>query len=342
MRRPTQVDVARLAGVSRATVSYVISGRARDDISIAEETRRRVLEVVEQLGYQPNASAQSLRRGHTKTIGLLVPDLHNPHYWQIVRGVEEEARARGYDLLFSSTSLDPERERDCVRALLRRRMDGLILLLTYPTLALAEAEALMRPHSPIVLLGGGAPEVDHVLPGYREGADQLMAHLLDLGHRRIGLILGVATPELGSERLTAYRSALEERGLPVEERLIERCGSALDDGYRAAIRLLQQQPRPTALVVINDLLAIGALRAVADLGLRAPTEVSVASFDDIEIAAYLNPPLTTVWVNAEELGRRAASVLFARLLDPECPPQQVRLPAHLVVRGSTGPASVAQ
>ena len=97
MRRPTQADVARLAGVSRATVSYVISGRARDDISIAEETRRRVLKAVEQLGYQPNASAQSLRRGQTRTIGLLVPDLHNPHYWQIVRGVEEEARARGYE-----------------------------------------------------------------------------------------------------------------------------------------------------------------------------------------------------------------------------------------------------
>jgi LacI family transcriptional regulator len=341
MKRPTQADVARLAGVSRATVSYVISGRAKDDISITEETRQRVLQAIERLGYQPDASAQSLRRGSTRTIGLLIPDLHNPHYWQIVRGVEEEVASQGYDLLFNSTSLNPERERECVRALLRRRIDGLILLLTYPTTLLEEARALIRPRSPLVLLGSAAQDMDTVLPSHGQGATQLMAHLLELGHRRIGLVLGVATPELGADRLAAYQSALHDHGLPVDETLIERCGSALDDGYQASWRLLQRQPRPTAIVVINDLLAIGALRAAADLGLRVPAEVSVASFDDIEVAAYLCPPLTTVRVNAEEMGTTAARLLFARLHDPERPPQHIRLPAQLVVRGSTGPAPAA-
>ncbi|MCD6291124.1 MAG: LacI family DNA-binding transcriptional regulator [Anaerolineae bacterium] len=337
MKRPTQADVARLAGVSRATVSYVINGRADRSVSITEETRQRVLWAIEQLGYQPHAAAQSLRSGMTKIIGLLIPDMHNPHYWQIVRGVEDAARAEGYDLLLASTSLDPKREQHSVRALLRRRIDGLILLLTFGDRLASEIEMLARRHGPVVLLGGQVPGLDVVEPGYESGAAQMMRYLLSLGHRRIAFIHGVACPTLGGERLTVYRRVLQERGW-LNERWVIHCGSTLEDGYQAASHLLDCSPRPTAILVVNDLLAIGALRAVADRGLRVPEDISIAGFDDIEVAAYLTPPLTTVRVDSETLGRESVRLVLARMRDPERPLQHIRVSAQLIVRASTGSA----
>ncbi|NOZ27797.1 MAG: LacI family transcriptional regulator [Chloroflexi bacterium] len=337
MKRPTQADVARLAGVSRATVSYVINGRTDRSVSITEETRQRVLWAIEQLGYQPHAAAQSLRSGMTKTIGLLIPDMHNPHYWQIVHGVEEAAREQGYDLLLVSTSLDPEREQHSVRALLRRRIDGLILLLTFGDRLTSEIEMLARRHGPVVLLGGQMSDLDTVDPDYGGGAAQMMEHLLSLGHRRIAFIHGVACPTLALGRLVVYRQVLQERGWLNEDWII-RCGSTLEDGYQATLRLLDLSPRPTAILVVNDLLAIGALRAVADRGLRVPEDISIAGFDDIDVAAYLTPPLTTVRVDSESLGRESVRLALARMRDPERPPQHVHVAAQLVVRASTGPA----
>jgi LacI family transcriptional regulator len=159
-----------------------------------------------------------------------------------------------------------------------------------------------------------------------------------LGHRRIGLFYGVAIPELARDRLGAYRRALQEAGLPLSEELIEYCGPTLADGYKAAARLLDRPPRPTALLAVNDLLAVGVLRLLADRGLRVPEDVSVAGFDDIDVASYLVPPLTTVRVNAEEVGRTAGRLIFERMNDPERPLQSIRIPAELVKRTSTGPA----
>jgi LacI family transcriptional regulator len=338
MKRPTQSDVARLAGVSRATVSYVISGHANGAIALTEETRRRVLQAAEQLGYQPHAAAQSLRAGATHTIGMLIPDMRNPHYWQIVCGVEEVARAHGYDLLLSHAALNPDRELESVNALLRGRVDGLALILTFPDRLTEEAKLLAQRRSPVVLFSEGIAGLDMVLPGHGEGAVEMMAHLLALGHRRIGLVYGVAIPELARDRLGAYRRALQEAGLPLSEELIEYCGPTLADGYKAAARLLDRPPRPTALLAVNDLLAVGVLRLLADRGLRVPEDVSVAGFDDIDVASYLVPPLTTVRVNAEEVGRTAGRLIFERMNDPERPLQSIRIPAELVKRTSTGPA----
>ncbi len=342
MKRPTQSDVARVAGVSRATVSYVINGRADGRVSTTEETRQRVLLAVEQLDYQPDASAQSLRLGKTGTIGVLIPDMHNPHYWQIVYGVEEEARARGYDLFLSSTALDPDRELGSMRALLQRRIDGLVLLLTFRNPGDEAVAALIRQRSPVVLVGGkdDAPDLslDVVEPDHGTGAIALMAHLLALGHRRIGLVHGVAAPHLAAERMAAYARMLRAAGVEPDETLIQRCGPSLPDGYEAALRLLDRSPRPTAIVAINDYLALGVLRAAADRGLRVPADLSVAGFDDIEITPYLCPALTTVRVNAEELGRRALRLVLERIHDAQRPPQHVRIPAALVSRESTGPA----
>lgn len=345
MKRPTQADVAKLAGVSRAVVSYVLNDRTEGRIAITPETRRRVLAAIGQLGYQPDAAAQSLRLGRTHSVGVLIPDAHNPHYWQIVQGVESEAQARGYDLFLSSTSLDPDRELAAVRALMRGRIDGLILILTYRGLLDPELQMLAHTRNPLVLVGaspGSECRCDMVTPGLASGAPEMMRYLIGLGHRRIGFIFGVAAPELGADRLDAYRRELAAAGEPVDESLIVRCGPRLEDGYRTALRLLDRNPRPTALLAINDYLAFGVLRACAERGLRVPEDISVAGFDDIESSSYLVPALTTVRTNAEEIGRSAMRLLLERMQQPDETCRQMYVPAELAVRGSTGPVAHQQ
>jgi LacI family transcriptional regulator len=341
MKRPTQSDVARLAGVSRAVVSHVVNDRAEGRIAITADTRRRVLSAIEQLGYQPDAAAQSLRLGRTHSIGVLIPDAHNPHYWQIVQGVESEAQAHGYDLYLSTTSLDPDRELAAVRALMRGRIDGLILLLTYRSFVDPEVVGLTHARRPLVLIGGqevGPPSCDVVSSGLREGAVEMMRYLIGQGHEHIGLVYGVAAPDLGADRLGAYVQELSAAGHPPAHDMVVRCGPRLDDGYRAALTLLDHSPRPTAIVAINDYLALGVLRACAERGLHVPRDVSVAGFDDIETASYLVPALTTVRTNAEEMGRQALRLLLERVRQPDRTCQHTHVPAEIVVRGSTGPA----
>jgi LacI family transcriptional regulator len=343
MRSPTQADVAHLAGVSRATVSYVLSGRTGGSISVADETRARVLQSASQLGYEPNAAAQSLRLRTNKTIGLLVPDTGNPYYWQLLQGAESEAQACGYDILMVNTALDPNREREAVRAVLRRRVDGLLIILAFQDHVVEEVRRIVGRRNAVVLIGE-ATKIDERLDSVRSdhagGAVQMMQHLLDLGHRLIGFVFGVAGPPLGQERLLAYHETLRDAGVEGDETLIEHCGVTLEEGYRAAQRLLDRSPRPTAILVINDLLSIGVLRAVHERGMRIPEDISVAGFDDIAISCYLTPPLTTVQVHAEEVGRTAMRLCVDRMRDPERPPRSVCVPAVLVRRGSTGPAPV--
>ncbi len=334
MKRPTQSDVARLAGVSRATVSYVVSGSS--DVPISAETRERVLKAVSQLNYAPDARAQSLRSGDSNTVGLLIPDLHNPHYWSIVQGVEETVREQGYDLLLTSTSLDPEREAQTLAALSSRRMDALILTLSFLEKSKTALTRLAANGYPVVTLSNTSFNVDAVVATYRTATAQIMAHLLGLGHTRIGFIFGVGSKELATNRMAVYQESLTGAGLAIDPDLIDYSGPRIEDGYNAAQRLLARAPRPTALLVINDWLAIGALRAVGENGLRVPEDISIASFDDTEMAAYLNPPLTSVRSNGHELGRQAASLVLERIQKPGLPIRRVQIEAELVIRQSTG------
>ncbi len=341
MKRPTQVDVAKLAGVSRATVSYVLNDLAGGYVAITEETRQRVLKAVEQLGYQPDAMAQSLRSGTTNTIGLLIPDMHNPHYWQIAYGVEQEVRSKGFDVMLMSASLNPDYELHSVQTLARRRIDGLILLLTFFDHVRTEIEKLVQQRKPLVLIGTSASKTDIARTSFKEGAVEVMKHLLEQGHRRIALIYGVGTayPDQGTDRLVAYRQGLQSVGLSSDESLIQYCGTTIDEGYRAASSLIDQQSPATAIIVINDMLAIGVMRAVYERQLRIPDDVSIVSFDDIDVAAYLNPPLTTVHVDGEALGRAASQLIFRRLENPDLPPQEIFISSQLIIRGTTGAAS---
>src|SRR5262245_2900118 len=273
MNRPTQVDVAKRAGVSRATVSYVLNGQTEGRVPISEETRQRVLEAIEELGYEPDARAQALRSGNTNTIALIIPDLRNPHFCEYATCIDEAARCAGYHMLLSSTALNDEYAVDIFKDLARRRIDGLILASSF-ILESDEAQATLaqvrKRGLPIVELSDNYG-VDAVATDYRSATMEVMSYLLSLGHRRIGLIYGVGGVgghELADDRLEAYRASLNAANLPIATDLTVDCGPTIDDGYQAALKLLKLATRPTAILAVNDLLAIGALRAAADLGLQ--------------------------------------------------------------------------
>ena len=340
MNRPTQVDVARRAGVARSTVSYVLNGSPDGRVTISDETRQRVLEAIEALGYEPDARAQALRSGNTNTIALIIPDLRNPHFCEYATGIEEAARAAGYHLLLSSTTLNNEYAVDIFKDLARRRFDGLILASSF-ILESEEAQSTLaqirKRGLPVVELSENYG-VDSVSADYRDATREVMSYLLSLGHRRIGLIYGVGGHELGQDRLQPYQESLKAAGIPVRAGLIAECGPTIEDGYRAALKLLKPASRPTALLAINDLLAISAVRAAADLGLSIPGDLSLVSYDNIPMANYLVPRLTTVTKDAPALGRKAFEVLLARIQNPELPRQRVHSQARLIRRESTGPA----
>ncbi len=353
MKRPTQVDVARLAGVSRATVSYIVNKLSDSQVPISEETRKRVLQAIEELGYEPDASAQALRSGSTRTIGLILPDIRNPHFWQTADGVEQELRASGYHLLLSSADLNPEYGEDVFKELSRRRIDGLILMgasLFQSEGAQKTLTQLLKRHFPITKIGEH-PTIDCVASNYQAATSEAMTYLLSLHHQRIGLIYGVRPPwdslgttglpastSEGMDRLIPYQECLLAAGLPVDPALIITCGATIEDGYQAALQLLNRPVRPTALLVINDVLAIGAIRAASDLGLRVPADLSVVGYDDIPMASYLTPRLTTSSKDMVRVGREAAKLLLARIREPDRPRQRIMLPALLILRESTGPA----
>lgn len=344
MKRPTQVDVARLAGVSRATVSYVINKRTDTRIPISPETQQRVLDAIAELGYEPDARAQALRSGSTNTIGVIIPDIRNPHFWEYAEGIEQEAAASGYHILLSSAAANNEYAEDIFKDLSRRRIDGLILMGAIT----AKSEEirytliqLIKRRLPIVEIRDHLHieyQVDYVESDYSPATTEVMSHLLSLQHRRIGLIYGVAQPKLGEDRLLPYKASLRAAGLPVDQELIVNCGPTIEDGYQAARQLLKQHSRPTALITINDLLATGVLRAVSDLGLHVPTDLSLVSYDDIQMAKYMVPRLTTVSKNVNMIGREAIRLLLSRIQEPDRPYQRASFTAQLIIRESTGPA----
>ncbi len=337
-KKPTQSDVARAAGVSRATVSFVINGKDGAGISISPATRRRVFEAVDRLGYSVDARAQAFRSGETKTIGVYVPIYENPFFWQVLQGIASEAQASGYKLLFAHGTHTEERDRQQVQELAEQSLDGLILVTEFKLLPKLIMAQLRNSSRPIVEISSSPSEFDAVLQDYGEGMRALVAYLFELGHRRLTFIDGVEDEVQGSDRRNAFVQALDEAGLRRRGDQVVRCGPTLDDGYRAARDVLERPGRPTALLVINDLLAMATIRAATDLGLVVPTHLSVASFDNIPFAEFSVPRLTSVAGTPEKNGRDAVQLLLKRLEDPTCPRAMISAGWELIVRESTGPA----
>jgi DNA-binding LacI/PurR family transcriptional regulator len=325
-------EVAALAGVSVQTVSFVINNNP----VITPETRQRVLDAIAQVGYTPDASARSLRSGRSQVIGLLIPDAHNPHFWAILDGAEQEALASGYSLILATASINRQRERRAFDGLARQHLDGLILLLTYPEDFASDVIRLRQKGVPIVVDGAMFDDVDRVWLHYRAAARELMDHLFGLGHRRIGFIQGVGRQDhlAGKDRTDTYHAKMQEAGLPP---IVIACGNTLEEGFAAANQMLDLAARPTAIVGMNDLMAYGAVQAAMQRGLRVPQDVSVAGFDDDAMFRLLTPPLTTGSVDGAAFGAQAVQLILNRLQNPALEPQRSHVPSQLIVRGSTGP-----
>jgi LacI family transcriptional regulator len=326
-------DVAREAGVSVATVSRVFN----DSGPVNAETRERIRAIAGRLRYSPDSAARSLITRRTNTLGVLLPDLYGEFFSEVIRGIHQLTQRGGYHVLVSSSHADKGEVEAALRAM-RGRVDGLVLMspdIDAPALVANIPDAL-----PVVLLNCAVDgdEYDSIMIDNVGGAFAMTQHLLALGHRRIAFIRGGERNHDAGERLRGYRAALEGAGVEQHAEL-EVAGDFTEAaGSRAAKTLLAGDRRPTAIFAGNDSMAFGAMSALRDAGVRVPDDVSVAGFDDIPIAAYMSPPLTTVRVAIAELGELAIRTLL-RAIDEGNEHERRRqvLPTWLVGRQSTGP-----
>lgn len=325
-------DVARDVEMSTATVSRALRGLQ----GVSDETRERVMESARRLGYVPSPSAAGLASGHTRTVAVIVPRVTQWFFAAIVQGAEEVLRERGYDLLLYNLAGDASaRHRVFETSLLTKRVDAVLVLSLKPSPD--ELERLSSLGRPVTIVGADMPGWATVRIDDHEAAAAATRHLLDLGHERIAYIGGATEGVLDftapSARLSGYRCTLEQAGVPLRAELETDGAFTVSGGLRAARELLTGGDRPTAIFAASDEMAIGALRAAQELGLRVPQDVSVIGIDDHEMASYFD--LTTVAQPVHEQGRVAATQVLAALTDDDWSPEQVILPTELVVRRTT-------
>lgn len=328
---PTIREVASRAGVSPTTVSHVINNTR----FVSAEARQRVLDAMAELNYRPNVLARSLRRGETRTLGLILPDSANPFFAEIARAIEDAAFSAGYNVILGNSENELAKEQVYVDVLVNKQVDGLIFVATgdhSPSL-----EHLTRNGLPVVVVDRRLSnlEVDTVLTDNLQGGLSAARYLLNLGHRRIACITGPSNLTPSAERVIGYRRALEEHGLPVEENLIRKGDFHPRSGYLAAVELIRTQPPPTAIFICNDMMAIGALRALSEAGLRVPQDCSLIGFDDIELSSFTTPPLTTIRQDKAALAEAAVTLLLERIAEPDLPARTRILPTQLIERLST-------
>jgi LacI family transcriptional regulator len=329
-----RADVARLAGTSPAVVSYVLNGGPR---GVAPHTRARVLAAVEQLGYRPNGIARSLRMNRTMTLGLVVPDTANPFFAELARAIEEEVFGEGFTLLIGNAAEDDQRQTAYVRTFLARQVDGLFLVPAHgPVSCVADLE---RARTPWVTLDREVPGVaPAVLVDNRGGAFAATQHLVDHGRRRIACLAGPRDVFPATDRVAGWRDALGEAGVRPSAMAVWHVPFGRRAGYRVTREMLGTADRPDAIFAASDEQALGALRAIAELGLTCPVDVAVASFDGVAASAYSTPALTTAAQPFRELARAAVDRLLDRIADPlgDGAAGTAVLAVTLVRRGSCG------
>jgi LacI family transcriptional regulator len=328
----TVQDVARHAGVSVATVSYVLNGTR----FVSAGLRERVLAAVRELHYEPNAAARTLRSNRSHTLGLILPDLRNPFFTETVRGVEDMAEARGYTVLLANSDEDPRREATHLRVLRAKHVDGLILAPAGGPYQ--ELQQLVDTGFPLVLLDRdlarlGAPVV---MLDNEAAARAAVDHLIRLGHQRIGMISGRPPISSTVDRQRGYRRALDAAGLSFDQQLVAMGGSTIEGGVAAAGTLLELPSPPTAIFAANNLMTIGAVMAIERHGLSIPGDIALVGFDDFPWADVFRPRLTTVAQPLYELGRAAAELVLKQLSGADRRPRRVLFPGTLVVRDSSG------
>jgi LacI family transcriptional regulator len=325
-------QVARRAGVSTATVSRVLNNAA----SVKSTTRARVMKTIEELKYSPNLHARSLAGGKSRSIGVIVSNIENPFFLDIYKAVEAGAHSAGYEVIMANTDYSPERLTTSVRLMIGRRVAGLAAIVSEMDANLIEE--LNGSSMPVVFYDVGAPRrnITNIRVNYQRGMEKLISYLYSLGHRRVAFVGHHAALGPINARLKVLLDAVARfPGLQVETSADT---DSLEGGRRATRGLLTAKPAVTAIVCVNDLMAVGALRELRDSGLRVPQDISVTGFDNIKLAQFCHPPLTSVHIPRDEIGKTICDCLIKtefKLLE-----QEFVIDPELVVRDSTGPAAI--
>lgn len=327
----TMRDVAERAGVSVSTVSHVINNTR----AVSDESRQRVTQAMEELGYKPNALARSLRRRKTNTLGMIVPDSANPFFAEVARAIEDASFAQNYSVILCNSEGDLEKQQAYTDVLIENRVAGILFVAAGVSTELVND--LGRRRVPLVVVDREVPgvAVDTVLTNHAQGGRLATQHLIDLGHRRIACISGNSDVSPSAERVTGYRETLEKNDLFYDERLVVKGDFQYESGYEATRHLLMMEKPPTAIFACNDLMAVGCISAARELGLRVPNDLSVVGFDDVRLASFTNPPLTTIVQPKVEIGTLATKMLLERLANLDAPPRFKRLDTRICIRRST-------
>jgi len=332
--RITMSDVAHEAGVSLMTVSRVINDKGE----ISPETKKRVQEVIEKLGYRPSGIARSLAGGQTYTIGLVVPDIANPYFSGMAHGVAEVAYAEDFSVLLCDCEENPDRELAMIAVLEEKRVDGVVL--AAPRAPSDKLMPLLARHSNAVIVNrlfdraNISTALGYVVNDDKTGGYMVMNHLLEQGHETIGFLAGPKTSYGSFRRSQGYAKALEEFDLKCKSEFIRYCPPTVEAGRITAIQLLQDHPEITALFCFNDLVAIGALQCCLALGRKVPGDLAITGYDDIPMASWVTPPLTTCRVTFEEMGRLATHLLINHIGECSENCENIVLKPELIVRQS--------
>ncbi|EKF9835101.1 substrate-binding domain-containing protein [Vibrio cholerae] len=327
----TMKDIARLAGVSTSTVSHVIN-KSR---FVSDEIAERVNNAAQQLNYAPSALARSLKMNRTKTIGMLVTTSTNPFFGEVVKGVERSCYHKGYNLILCNTEGDNQRMKASINTLLQKRVDGLLLMCS--TLEGERLDVFDRyPDIPIVVMDWGPIlfASDKIQDNSLQGGYMAAKHLIECGHKEIGCITGPLIRHQAQMRYEGYKRALAEAGIAMNPDWIVESDFECEGGYQAFEKLYQRGKLPSALFVSNDMMAMGVIQAASQRGLRVPDDLSLIGYDDVHIAKFMTPALTTIHQPKYRLGKAAVDTLLYRLENPDTTAQVVQLEPTLVVRNS--------
>jgi len=325
-------EVARLAKVSTATVSRTINGSDK----VTPETSERVRRAIEQLGFYPNTWARALGSGRSSLYGLIISDITNPFFPELVKSFEDIAVQNGQEVLVANTNYDPARAELCVRRMLQRKVDGVAMMTS--EMDPRFITEFQNREIPLVFLDTGNAQklTSNILVDYASGIDAAVEHIIGLGHTEIAFISGPVTLRSAVIRREAFIGCLKRTGLGAG--LMEEGNHKVDGGHEAMTRLLNRKKRPTAVLTSNDMTAIGALGAIHEKGLRVPEDISLVGFDDIQITAFTQPALTTVRLSRDEIARVAFRALYS-VRQGDGKGAEYRVVTRLVLRGSTGPAA---
>ena len=328
----TLAEIAQAAGVSISTVSRALTNTTHP---LKEETRQRIVRLAKEMGYKPNLVARSLQSSRTHVVGVIVDRMRSPFAAATVQGIQDGLRQAGYSISIINSNRDQDLVVEAIQTFYSRRVDGIVILNSW--LHTFNDPFLSLQDRPFVFVNRLFSDAIHncVGPGDRDGAQLATRHLVELGHRRIAYINGIEKWLEAQNRLAGYRDVLMEQGLPVDETLIRSGDWGVDSGYQATEDLLTLKHRPTAIFAANDLMALGAIYALQEAGLRVPEDVAIVGYDDRDFAAWIRPALTTVRMPSYEMGQAAARLLLEQFTGEELE-DATHIPGKLIIRQSCG------